>query len=450
MKTTNTNKNKFITLTLGVSCIFASLFTVQGQTMKYKAPEAIDSLNSDAEESLPLYNVTNHTLYLVRTFHEDNVGGKNSGNDIWAFDRTERKDWRKSTHDISVLNNSSSNAVVGIGDHGHKLYLLNHYKEYDKMWPGLSYSQWDPIANDWGAPVNVPFDSIKANNFIYNIYVNHYDDKMVLSMSDHDAGDKSYNLYISEKIAGVWTPPKKLGSTINKTDSDEITPYFSNDGRYLYFSSDRKGGEGGHDIYVSEMTGTDLTKWSEPKNLKDLNSSAFDAYYSEGADDEVYFSSTRGGKLADIYKATPAEKEEKETKTPEFTDSDIISAHPYVNFAFDVHELNNSAKFYLSKVVDSLVMHPHWDVELDGHTDSIGTNSYNRALAKRRAYSAHNYLVNHGIDDGRIVVRYFGEERPKRPNTTEFNRYMNRRVEITFLKSKEEQKEARRTLRKFL
>jgi outer membrane protein OmpA-like peptidoglycan-associated protein len=70
-------------------------------------------------------------------------------------------------------------------------------------------------------------------------------------------------------------------------------------------------------------------------------------------------------------------------------------------------------------------------VEVAGHTDSTGTDSYNQALSERRAGSVAAYLRSRKISGDRMITVGMGEARPIADNTTEAGRQLNRRVEIT-------------------
>ena len=87
----------------------------------------------------------------------------------------------------------------------------------------------------------------------------------------HDAEEKGgYNndIYVCflEKD-GTWTEPKSLGKKINLPDYDEMTPYLAADGVTLYFSSNRPGGLGDNDIWMTKRLDSTWQKWSEPVNL---------------------------------------------------------------------------------------------------------------------------------------------------------------------------------------
>ncbi len=65
-----------------------------------------------------------------------------------------------------------------------------------------------------------------------------------------------------------------------------------------------------------------------------------------------------------------------------------------------------------------------------GHTDSVGSNSYNQRLSERRAYAVSNYLEDLGVRGSRLDAVGYGESRPKADNDTSGGRQRNRRVEL--------------------
>ena len=69
-------------------------------------------------------------------------------------------------------------------------------------------------------------------------------------------------------------------------------------------------------------------------------------------------------------------------------------------------------------------------IEVEGHTDSIGSTSYNKDLSVRRASSVSRYLRNLGVDGERLDIVGRGESDPRASNETARGRQLNRRVEI--------------------
>lgn len=104
-----------------------------------------------------------------------------------------------------------------------------------------------------------------------------------------------------------------------------------------------------------------------------------------------------------------------------------------ITFASNGHNLNS--KFY--KVLDSVVLvineFNKTTVMVSGHTDSIGSDSYNQKLSENRARSVADYFVNKKVVPARLDVAGYGEKYPVASNKTEQGRSLNRRVEITLL-----------------
>lgn len=102
-----------------------------------------------------------------------------------------------------------------------------------------------------------------------------------------------------------------------------------------------------------------------------------------------------------------------------------------VFFAYDSADLSNVGLLVLGSLVDLLRQEPTIpDVLVAGHTDSKGTEAYNRGLSLRRASSVARDLVRSGIDSRSLAIAAMGEVQPLVSNATENTRGMNRRIEI--------------------
>ena len=104
-----------------------------------------------------------------------------------------------------------------------------------------------------------------------------------------------------------------------------------------------------------------------------------------------------------------------------------------VTFATDSSDLSPAFFDVLTSVGKVLGKYEQTVVEVAGHTDNTGTESYNQALSERRASSVAQYLRTHGVDSRRIIEVGMGELRPVAENSTESGRQANRRVEITMV-----------------
>lgn len=99
-------------------------------------------------------------------------------------------------------------------------------------------------------------------------------------------------------------------------------------------------------------------------------------------------------------------------------------------FDFNKAQLKPSAEDVLAEAVRTLKQNPDMRVEVDGHTDSVGSDAYNQRLSEKRAQAVKNYLMHQGIESSRISVEGFGESKPVASNSTADGRAKNRRAEI--------------------
>jgi OmpA-OmpF porin, OOP family len=101
-----------------------------------------------------------------------------------------------------------------------------------------------------------------------------------------------------------------------------------------------------------------------------------------------------------------------------------------VNFDFDKSNIRPDAAVILDEAVRILGTGGGSAVEIEGHTDWIGTDAYNQGLSERRANSVMNYLVDHGVSASRLSTVGYGESQPIASNQTREGRALNRRVEL--------------------
>lgn len=107
----------------------------------------------------------------------------------------------------------------------------------------------------------------------------------------------------------------------------------------------------------------------------------------------------------------------------------IISLDNLV-FATGSAQVNPGGVLKLRKLADLLVQNPERSVMVEGFTDSVGDEAYNRELSERRAEAIRTTLVGMGVNADRISTRGYGESFPVAANDTAAGRQLNRRVEI--------------------
>ena len=105
-------------------------------------------------------------------------------------------------------------------------------------------------------------------------------------------------------------------------------------------------------------------------------------------------------------------------------------------FDFNSADLRGESRDTLSDLAENFRQYPDNEIIVEGHTDSVGTESYNQKLSERRAANVADYLIDKGVNASNITVYGYGELRPKSSNDSAEGRQLNRRVEIN-IKAKE-------------
>jgi outer membrane protein OmpA-like peptidoglycan-associated protein len=111
-------------------------------------------------------------------------------------------------------------------------------------------------------------------------------------------------------------------------------------------------------------------------------------------------------------------------------DSLLINRILNVEFEFDSYSFSEESKKIIKNVFSILEKNPDSFVEINGHTDNVGTDEYNLLLSERRARAVAVYLEELGVHRSRIKTTYFGEKLPIQSNSDETGRSRNRRVEF--------------------
>jgi outer membrane protein OmpA-like peptidoglycan-associated protein len=104
-----------------------------------------------------------------------------------------------------------------------------------------------------------------------------------------------------------------------------------------------------------------------------------------------------------------------------------------ITFAFNSSQLTADAQNALNSVANVLNQYPDSTINVTGHTDDIGSDTYNQRLSEQRAASVAGYLAQHNVNYNRLSQQGMGERMPKVPNTDENSRAQNRRVELAII-----------------
>jgi peptidoglycan-associated lipoprotein len=103
-----------------------------------------------------------------------------------------------------------------------------------------------------------------------------------------------------------------------------------------------------------------------------------------------------------------------------------------VQFDYNMSDLRPEGRAVLDTLARCLTKNAEWKITVEGHCDDRGTPEYNLSLGENRAKSVKKYLTALGVDDKRVRVVTYGEEKPLDPSQTEDAWAKNRRGEILF------------------
>ena len=266
------------------------------------------------------------------------------------------------------------------------------------------------------------------------------DGRTLYFVSNRKGGYGGMDIWRSTMSDGGWSQPENLGPTIN-TAGDESSPFIHFDDSTFYFASTGHVGMGGSDLFVSRRQADG--SWSLPRNLGyPINTAADESGLIVHPDGHTaIYASDRleGYGSQDLYSfELPVEvrpqavvyRETLDTLLPTLEVGSTITLQN-IFFATGSYALLEPSKVELDRLAEWLLKHPSVKVELGGHTDNVGRAESNLTLSQQRAKAVRDYLVQCGVEAGRLTSRGYGDTQPVASNDTEEGRAANRRTTFT-------------------
>jgi OOP family OmpA-OmpF porin len=517
------------------------------------------AINTEYNEIHPVISPDGEWLYFVRVSHPSNNFGKydkkegKGSSDVWHSQFRSDGRWSVARKMPNNINKDRYNDLFSITPDGNTVLIRGAYKNGIKMDEfGISVCQ--KTRTGWTQPekLEIPKLGVMCKGQFLCAYLSNNGKVLLLAFSEKK-NRKEDDLYVSFQAKdGSWSKPESLGPDIN-TGASETTPFLASDNYTIYFSSDREGGEGGSDIWVSKRLDRNWKKWSKPINLgPKINTKEDEYYYSITATGEYAYMSTTSESMGkgdivriklrgqkdeeetiaslqtgtenapenDLGKSKSKEEELQEltapapvvmisgrvidtrTKLPveariiyetfpggeelgvantnpetgeykivlpygqrytiraeandfiaipktidlvkqgnfrEFKGENLelapIQAGVSVTltnifFEFASAKLEKESFFELDRLIEIMQKNPNMAIEMQGHTDNVGSAESNLRLSQNRADAVRDYIVSKGIPLNRVFSVGFGESRPISSNETTEGQAKNRRVEF--------------------
>lgn len=251
------------------------------------------NINTDLSELRPTISADGNILFFICQNHPANTkyNSVRNSQDIWYAVRDSAGKWSEAMHMGFPLNTYHYNAVFWISPDNNRILIRNAYINGDYVGNGVSMSYLNKYGY-WSKP-----EMLKIKN--YQKYdrgrqngatMAHDGQTLLLYMSEDKGGDLNdiYVCFLAKD--GTWTEPKTLGKKINLPKYDEMTPYLAADGATMYFSSNRPGGLGDNDIWMTKRLDSTWQKWSDPVNLgAPINTADWDAFFTLDAGGEYAY-----------------------------------------------------------------------------------------------------------------------------------------------------------------
>ncbi|ULQ57331.1 OmpA family protein [Flavihumibacter rivuli] len=274
-----------------------------------------ENINSDLNELRPTISPDGNLLFFICENHPANSKYRTIPNsqDIWFSERDSSGNWSEARHLSYPLNTVHYNAVYSISPDNNRILIRGAFLKGAFDARGLSIC----VLQEDGRFSEPEALAIK-NYYKYDrglttgAYLAHNGKTLLLYMSP-EKGSALNDIFVSFlNNDGTWTEPKSLGKKINAPDTDEMTPYLAADGKTLYFSSNRPGGVGDNDIYMTKRLDDTWQKWSDPVNLGEpINTPDWDAFFTMDAGGEYAYLTTKSSGFgeSDIVRVKLMEKE---------------------------------------------------------------------------------------------------------------------------------------------
>ncbi len=432
---------------------------VAGIWQKAEPLEGVNTSDNEGAESIS----PDGTWLVFTACNRSGDGSQGSCDLYWSQEKA--NGWTKPAPFSNTINSSAWDSQPSISADG-KSIIFSSRRPGGKGKEDLWITRRNPNGK-WTKPVNlgmpVNTGGVEQTPFF------HPDGQTLYFCSDSLPGMGGQDLYMTRlQPDSSWSTPLNLGYPIN-TSKDEVAMTVSLDGKTAYFATNRPGSQK-IDIYTFELpeyarpkpvtyAKVEVRDWSNDNPLsarldfidlktgltyvsvstrKDGTALAClpsGAEYALRVNKDRYFFHSENFNLTDTssyqkpYLLKVALQPIPDSAATPVKGAPIILRNVF--FATGSAELAPASAAELDYVVRMLQQLSWLRIQINGHTDNVGTDTANQTLSEARAKAVYNYLINKGIAQDRLRYKGFGESKPlsSTPDSTE-GRAQNRRTEF--------------------
>lgn len=275
--------------------------TLMDDPVNIKLNNVGSKINTAADEYVPLIDGDESQMIFTTKRLSANNGENADGvpyENVYVSYKGEDGEWLEAKAIEGKINTPSNDACVGLSTDGYTLFI---FRPNENQFAGDIYKS-EYRKNGWSEPILMD-DHINSYLSIEASATISLDGNRIYFSSNRAGGYGGFDLYRVVKLPnGKWSYPKNLGPTIN-TSKNEDAPFLDADGKTLYFSSQAHENMGGYDVFQSVWNETE--GWSTPENLGyPINTTKDDIHYVIAANEKhAYYSSVKKGGFGgqDIY-----------------------------------------------------------------------------------------------------------------------------------------------------
>lgn len=254
------------------------------------------NINSVLPELRPTVSADGNLLFFICENHPANTKYNSIPNsqDIWYSERDSTGKWSEARHLKYPLNTAHYNAVYWISPDKNRILIRGAFIDGGYHGKGVSMS-YRQANGRWSEPQMLYIKNYEKydRGLLSGASMTHDAQTLLLYMTP-EKGSSLNDLYACfRQKDGSWSEPRTLGKQISLPGYDEMTPYVAADGVTMYFSSNRPGGLGDNDIWMTKRLDKSWQKWSEPVNLgAPINTPGWDAFFTLDAGGEYAYLTT--------------------------------------------------------------------------------------------------------------------------------------------------------------